>query len=55
MTESGALLVDEVFPEQPVRQRVLSVTYPLRFLLARRAGSSMQVMIRSAPPHTGHV
>ena len=34
MAESAALLVEEVFPEQPVRQRVLSVPYPLRFLFA---------------------
>ena len=33
---SVALLVDEVFPEQPVRQWVLSVPYPLRFLFASR-------------------
>ena len=32
----GALPVDEVFPEQPVRQWVLSVPYPLRFLFASR-------------------
>jgi len=36
MAESAALLLDEVFPEQPVRQWVLSVPYPLRFLLASR-------------------
>ena len=36
MAESGALLVDEAFPEQPVRQWVLSVPYPLRFLFASR-------------------
>ena len=36
MAESAALRVDEVFPEQPVRQWVLSVPYPLRFLFARR-------------------
>ena len=50
MVESAALLVDEVFPEQPVRQEwcrdaaftdlrmewVLSVPYPLRFLFASR-------------------
>jgi len=29
MTESAALLVDEVFPAQPVRQWVLSFPYPL--------------------------
>ena len=36
MAESAALLVDEVFPEQPVRQWVLSFPYPLRFLFAAR-------------------
>jgi hypothetical protein len=36
MAGSAALLVDEVFPEQPVRQWVLSVPYPLRLLLASR-------------------
>jgi ribosomal protein S27E len=36
MLESAALLVDEVFPAQPVRQWVLSVPYPLRFLFASR-------------------
>ncbi len=30
------LLVDEGFPEQPVRQWVLSFPYPLRFLFASR-------------------
>jgi hypothetical protein len=36
MAESAALLVDEVFPEQAVRQWVLSFPYPLRFLFASR-------------------
>jgi len=36
MAESAALLVDEVFPEQPIRQWVLSVPYPLHFLFASR-------------------
>ena len=36
MAQSAALLVDEVFPEQPVRQWVLSVPYPLRFLFTSR-------------------
>ena len=34
MAESAALLVDEVLPEQPVRQWVLSFPYPLRLLFA---------------------
>ncbi len=35
MVESAAHLVDEVFPNQPMRQWVLSVPYPLRLLFAR--------------------
>jgi hypothetical protein len=34
MAKSAALLVDEALPEQPLRQWVLSVPYPLRFLFA---------------------
>jgi ribosomal protein S27E len=34
MVESAALLVDEVLPRVPLRQWVLSVPYPLRFLFA---------------------
>jgi len=44
MTESAALLVDEVFPEQPIRQWVLSFPYPLRFLFARRPGVMSRVL-----------
>lgn len=44
MAESAALLVDEVFPEQPVRQWVLSVPYPLRFLFASRPEVMGQVL-----------
>ena len=36
MAESAALLVDEVFPKQPVRQWVLSFPFPLRFLFTTR-------------------
>lgn len=36
MAESADLFVDEVLPEQPMRQWVLSVPYPLRFLFASR-------------------
>ena len=36
MAERAALLVDEVFPQQPVRQWVLSVPYPLSPLFASR-------------------
>lgn len=36
MAESAALLVDEVLPEQPMRQWLLSFPFPLRFLFARQ-------------------
>jgi hypothetical protein len=44
MVESAALLADGVFPEQPVRQWVLSVPYPLRFLFASRPAVMGQVL-----------
>jgi hypothetical protein len=44
MAESAGLLVDEVFPEQPVRQWVLSFPYPLRFLFASRPAIMGQVL-----------
>ena len=34
MVETAVLLVDEVVPRQPLRQWVLSVPFPLRFLFA---------------------
>jgi len=34
MVESAALLVDEVLPARPIRQWVLTVPFPLRFLFA---------------------
>jgi len=45
MVESAALVVDEVFPEQPVRQRVLCVPQPLRFLFASRFGLMGRVLV----------
>lgn len=44
MAESAALLVDEVLPEQPMRQWVLSFPYPLRFLFASRPDILGQVL-----------
>jgi len=44
MAESAALLVDEVFPAQPVRQWVLSFPYPLRFLFASRPAIMSKVL-----------
>jgi len=34
MADSAALLVDEILPEQPIRQWVLSFPFQLRFLFA---------------------
>jgi hypothetical protein len=54
VAESAALLVDEVFPEQPVRQWVLSVPYPLRFLFASRPvvmGQVLGIVYRSIATH----
>jgi hypothetical protein len=42
MADSAALLVDNVLPHQPMRQWVLSVPFPLRFLFA----SNPKVMSR---------
>jgi hypothetical protein len=39
MVESAALLVDDVLPEAPMRQWVLSVPYALRFLFASDSAS----------------
>lgn len=44
MAEAAALLVDEVFPAQPVRQWVLSFPYPLRFLFASRPEQMSRVL-----------
>ncbi len=44
MAESAALLVDEVLPEQPMRQWVLSFPYPLRFLFASRPENMGRVL-----------
>ncbi len=54
MAESAALLVEEVFPEQPARQWVLSVSYPLRFLFASRPeimGAVLGIVYRVIATH----
>ena len=54
MSESAALLVDAVFPEQPVRQWVLSVLFPLRFLFASRPavmGGVLGIVYRCIATH----
>jgi hypothetical protein len=44
MAESAALLVDEVLPERPMRQWVLSFPFQLRFLFASRPAVMGQVL-----------
>jgi hypothetical protein len=36
MAATAALLVDEIFTEQPVHQWMLTIPYPLRFLFVSR-------------------
>ena len=57
MAESAALLVDEVLPQQPVRQWVLSVPFPLRFLFASRPdvmGRVLGIVYRTIATHMTH-
>jgi len=54
MAESAALLVDEVLPEQPIRQWVLSFPFQLRFLFASRPelmGRVLGIVYRSIATH----
>jgi hypothetical protein len=44
MTDSAALLADEVLPAQPIRQWVLSLPFALRFLLATDPDALTQVL-----------
>lgn len=54
MVESAALLVDKVFPVQPVRQWVLTVPFPLRFLFAaypELMGKVLGIVTRAISTH----
>lgn len=54
MAESAALLVDEVLPEQPMRQWVLSFPFQLRFLFASRPeimGRVLAIVYRAISTH----
>jgi hypothetical protein len=54
MAESAALLVDEVLPEHPVRQWVLSFPFQLGFLFASRPelmGSVLGIVYRAIATH----
>ena len=45
MVESAALLIDSVLPEEPIRQWVLSVPFPLRWLFANAPHVLSQVLM----------
>jgi hypothetical protein len=54
MAESAALLVDDILPEAPVRQWVLSFPYALRFLFATRPsvlGRVLGIVYRTLATH----
>ena len=44
MVDSAALLVDEILPHQPMRQWVLTVPFPLRFLFASQPAILVAVL-----------
>ena len=54
MSESAALLVDEVLPHEPIRQWVLSFPFQLRFLFASRPelmGKALGIVHRAIASH----
>jgi ribosomal protein S27E len=54
MADSAALLVDQVLPYQPMRQWVLSVPFPLRFLFASKPavmGKVLGIVHRAIATH----
>ena len=57
MADSAALLVDEVLPHQSMRQWVLSVPFPLRFLFASKPAVMSKVLgiiYRTIATHLAH-
>jgi hypothetical protein len=55
MAETAALLVDDVLPQQPVRQWVLSLPFALRYLLATRPEVITQVLSILYRAISGHL
>jgi hypothetical protein len=54
MVDSAALLVDEVLPKKPIRQWVLTVPFPLRFLFAaypELMSKVLSIVIRALSTH----
>jgi len=57
MVESAALLVDEVLPARPIRQWVLTVPFPLRFLFAAHPelmSRVLAIVTRAISTHLAH-
>jgi Putative transposase len=57
MADSAALLVDEILPHQPMRQWVLSVPFPLRFLFASNPkvmARVLAIVYRTIATHLAH-
>ena len=57
MAQSAALVVDQIFPRLPLRQGVLSVPFPRRFLLARApqvTGSVLGIVYRAIATTLAH-
>ena len=57
MVESAALLVDEVLPAKPIRQWVLTVPFPLRFLFAaypELMAKVLGIVTRTIATHLAH-
>jgi hypothetical protein len=57
MADSAALLVDEILPYQPMRQWVLSVPFPLRFLFAsdpKVMTNILSIVYRAIATHLAH-
>ena len=57
MADSAALLVEDILPRQPMRQWVLSVPFPLRFLFASQPavmGKVLGIVYRTIATHLTH-
>lgn len=57
MVDSAALLVDQILPYQPMRQWLLSVPFPLRFLFASNPKvmtKALAIVYRTIAKHLTH-
>jgi hypothetical protein len=57
MAETAALLADEVFPDAPLRQWVISFPFPLRYLFAahpQAMGKVLGIVYRAISTHLIH-